>query len=43
MADEDIDQDALAAEWGAKDDEATEGQDGSSESNGNLDDDVAAQ
>jgi len=40
--DDDIDQDALAAEWGAEDDDASDGQDVSSDDTGNLDDDVAA-
>ncbi len=45
MADDDVDQDALAAEWGAEgDDEGEgEGEGGDSDANPNLDDDVAAQ
>ncbi len=43
MADDDVDQDALAAEWGAEGDDEGEGEGGDSDANPNLDDDVAAQ
>ncbi len=43
MADDDVDQDALAAEWGAEGEDEGEGEGGASDANPNLDDDVAAQ
>ncbi len=43
MADDDVDQDALAAEWGMEGEDEGEGDGDSSDANPNLDDDVAAQ
>jgi len=43
MADDDVDQDTLAAEWGAEGEEEGGGEGDSAEANPNVDDDVAAQ
>jgi len=43
MADDDVDQDALAAEWGMEGEDEGDGEGESSDANPSLDDDVAAQ